>query len=45
MTSRGREKSTPIIVKCAENSPHKAHVDVLDICYKNELYSVSVFSM
>ncbi len=38
-------KSTPIIVKCAENSPHKALVDVLDICYKNELYSVSVFSM
>ena len=36
---------TPIIVKCATNSPHKALVDVLDICYKNKLYSVSVFTM
>ena len=39
------KKSTPIIVKCADNSPHKALVDVLDICYKNQLFSVSVFSM
>ena len=38
-------KKTPIIVKCEESSPHKALVDVLDICYKNELYSVSVFTM
>ena len=38
-------KKTPIIVKCAEDSPHKALVDVLDICYKNELYSVSVFTL
>ena len=38
-------KNTPIIVKCEDKSPHKALVDVLDICYKNELYSVSVFSM
>ncbi len=38
-------KSTPIIVKCAEDSPHKALVDVLDICYNNELFSVSVFTM
>ena len=39
------KKTTPIIIKCADNSPHKALVDVLDICYKNELFSVSVFSM
>jgi len=39
------KKSTPIIVKCEDRSPHKALVDVLDICYKNQLYSVSVFSM
>ena len=39
------KKSTPIIVKCDDRSPHKALVDVLDICYKNELFSVSVFSM
>ena len=38
-------KKTPIIVKCATDSPHKALIDVLDICYKNELYSVSVFTM
>ena len=38
-------KKTPIIVRCAGDSPHKALVDVLDICYKNELYSVSVFSL
>ncbi|MBO6167726.1 MAG: biopolymer transporter ExbD [Kiritimatiellae bacterium] len=38
-------KKTPIIVKCEETSPHKALVDVLDICYKNELFSVSVFTM
>ncbi len=36
---------TPIIVKCAEDSPHKALVDVLDICYKNKLFSVSVFTL
>ena len=40
-----RTSKTPIIVKCAGNSPHKALVDVLDICYKNELFSVSVFSL
>ena len=39
------KKTTPIIVKCAEDSPHKALVDVLDICYHNELFSVSVFTM
>lgn len=37
-------KKTPIIVKCTADSPHKALVDVLDVCYKNELMSVSVFS-
>ena len=38
-------KKTPIIVKCTEDSPHKALVDVLDICYHNELFSVSVFTL
>jgi len=38
-------KKTPIIVRCAEDSPHKALVDVLDICYRNELFSVSIFTM
>ena len=39
------KKTTPIIVKCTEDSPHKALVDVLDICYHNELFSVSVFTL
>ena len=39
------KKSTPIIIKCEERSPQKALVDVLDICYANDLYSVSVFSL
>lgn len=38
-------KKTPIIVKVDEGSPHKGLVDVLDACYKNELFSVSVFTM
>ena len=38
-------KKTPIIIRCADDSPHKALVDVLDICYGNELFSVSVFTM
>ena len=36
---------TPIIVKCATDSPHKALVDLLDVCYKYKLYSVSVFTL
>ncbi len=36
---------TPIIIKCTMDSPHKALVDALDICYKNNLFSVSIFSM
>ena len=38
-------KKTPIIIKCAELSPHKALVDALDICYRNGLFSVSIFTM
>ena len=38
-------KKTAIIVKCTEDSPHKALVDVLDICYRNELFSVSIFTL
>ena len=38
-------KKTPIVVKCAGESPHKALVDVLDICYRNQLYSVSIFTL
>ena len=38
-------KKTPIVTKCAEDSPHKALVDALDICYRNQLFSVSIFTM
>ena len=38
-------KKTPIIVKCTGDSPHKALVDALDICYRNELFSVSIFTL
>ena len=38
-------KKTPIIVRCEGESPHKALVDVLDICYRNELFSVSIFTL
>ena len=38
-------KKTPIIIKCTLDSPHKVLVDVLDICYKHQLYSVSVFTL
>ena len=38
-------KKTPIIIKCAEDSPHKALVDALDICYRNQLFSVSIFTL
>ena len=36
---------TPIIVRCSGDSPHKALVDVLDICYRHKLFSVSIFTM
>ena len=38
-------KKTPIIVRCTGDSPHKALVDVLDICYRNQLFSVSIFTL
>ena len=38
-------KKTPIIIKCTEDSPHKARVDALDICYRNQLFSVSIFTL
>ena len=38
-------KKTPIVIKCARESPHKALVDALDICYRNQHYSVSIFTL
>ena len=36
---------TPIIIRCTGDSPHKALIDALDICYRNGLFSVSIFTM
>ena len=36
---------TPVIIRCAEASPHKALIDVLDVCYKYKLFSVSIFTL
>ena len=36
---------TPVIIRCAEDSPHKALIDVLDVCYKYKLFSVSIFTL
>lgn len=38
-------KKTPIVIKCTKDSPHKALIDVLDVCYRNGLYSVSIFTL
>lgn len=34
-----------IVIKCTLDSPHKALVDLLDVCYKYKLMNVNVFSM
>ncbi len=39
------KKDTMINIKCANDSPHKALVDVLDICYRNGLHSLNVWSL
>ena len=38
-------KKTTICIKCAMDSPHKALVDALDICYRHQLFNVSIFSL
>ena len=38
-------KKTMICIKCAMDSPHKALVDALDICYRHQLFNVSIFSL
>ena len=38
-------KKTPIVPKCASEAPHTALVDALDICCRNQLYSVSIFTL
>ncbi len=34
-----------LVIRCTLDSPHKALVDLLDVCYKRKLTNVSVFSM
>ena len=38
-------KKTSIVINCTMDSPHKVLVDVLDICYRHQLFNVSIFSM
>ena len=40
-----KPEETPIVIRCENQSPHKALVDLLDRCYKYRLFSLSVFSM
>lgn len=40
-----KSKKTPIVINAAAGSPHKTLVDVLDICYRNELFSVSIYTL
>ena len=34
-----------IVIKCTGNSPHQYLIELLDICAKNDLSNLSVFSM
>ena len=38
-------KTLSVVIKCTGNSPHQHLVELLDICAKNELTNLSVFSM
>ena len=38
-------RNKTIVVRCTNDSPHKALVDVLDICYRHQLFCVSVFTL
>lgn len=38
-------KSISVIIKCQKDSPHANLVKVLDVCAKNELKNLAVFSM
>jgi biopolymer transport protein ExbD len=39
------DRSTPIIIKCSEESRHRRLVEFLDICAKYKLNNLSVFTM
>ncbi len=40
-----KPEELPIVIKCTEDSPHGALVRLLDRCYENKLFSISLFSM
>ena len=40
-----KPESEPVIIKCTEDSPHGALVNLLDRCYKYRRYSISLFSL
>ena len=37
--------SSPIIIKCMDNSLHQDFVQLLDVCQKNDMSNLSVFSL
>jgi len=41
----GFSKTISVIIKCTSDSPHANLVKVLDICAKNDLKNLAVFSM
>lgn len=41
----GNEKGSMIIIKCTGDSTHAGLVSVLDLCAKNELTKISIFSL
>ena len=38
-------KKTTVLLQCSHDSPHKFHVDALDVCNKHGLQNLSIFSM
>ncbi len=38
-------KKTTIMIQCTDNSPHKFLVKVLDVCARNGLNSLAIFSL
>ena len=38
-------KATPIVIRCAADSPHGRLMQVLDTCAKSDLHNLNIFSM
>ena len=41
----GYSKTAMVVIKCTADSPHAFLINVLDICYKYGMTSLSIFSM